>query len=464
MRRPLSLSGGSLALHTDEYALTMAQSFFHHAQTGAASFELTVRSLPPCRGYLVAAGLEQALAYLESLHFGDRDLEYLARQGIYARDFLDLLGGLRFSGDVDAIPEGTPVGAGTPLLRVTAPRVEATLVESALLALVNHQTMIASKASRIVSAARGREVWDFSLRRLHGPEAGVAVARAAFIAGCAGTATVVAGARLGLPTTGTMAHHFVLAFGEDGEQAAFEQFLRDYPGRAVLLVDTYDTLRGVDRAIAASRATGVPLAGVRLDSGDVAALARGTRARLDAAGLRKARIIASGDLDEHRIAELLDAGAPLDSFGVGTMLGTSADAPSMGGVYKLVEQSAGEQLVPTMKVTLAKQTDPGRHQVFHTGTHDVVAMWDEDCAGEPLMIPAMRSGATVMELPSLDAIRTRCATRVAALPAAVRDIENPQPWPVRRSARLEALRRRLLAAGAGHRDAGTPGGHGALVS
>jgi nicotinate phosphoribosyltransferase len=451
VRRPHSLTDCSLSLHTDEYALTMAQSFLHHAQTGAASFELTVRSLPEHRGYLVAAGLEQALAFLESLHFDARDLEFLQRQGIYARDFLDMLASLRFSGDVDAIPEGTPVGAGTPLLRVTAPRIEATLVESALLALVNHQTMIASKASRIVNAAQGRAVWDFSLRRLHGPEAGTGVARAAYIAGCAGTATVVAGARLHVPTTGTMAHHFVLAFGEDNEQAAFEQFLRDYPGRAVLLVDTYDTLRGVDRAIAASRATGVALAGVRLDSGDVAALATATRARLDAAGLPTAQIIASGDLDEYRIEELLAAGAPLDAFGVGTMLGTSADAPSMGGVYKLVEQSVGEEMVPTMKVTLLKQTDPGRHQVFHTATRDVVGMWDEECEGEPLLVPVMRAGETVMSLPSLDEIRARCAERVAALPAPVRDIRNPRPWPVQRSPRLVALRERLLASGAHRR-------------
>ena len=451
MREPQSLTDCSLSLHTDEYALTMAQSFFRHEQTGAVSFEMTVRTLPPCRGYLVAAGLEQALAYLESLHFDGRELEFLARQGIYGDDFLQHLSALRFSGEVAAIPEGTPIGAGTPLLRVTAPRIEATLVESSLLALINHQTMIASKASRVVEAARGRAVWDFSLRRLHGPDAALGVARAAYIAGCAGTATVVAGARLGTPTTGTMAHHFVLAFGEDHEQRAFEQFLQDYPGRAVLLVDTYDTLRGVDRAIAASRATGVPLAGVRLDSGDIAALARATRDRLDAAGLRSAQIIASGDLDEYRIAELLAAGAPLDSFGVGTMLGTSADAPSMGGVYKLVEQSGDGGMVPTMKVTSDKQTDPGRHQVFHTGECDVVALDGERCAGEPLLATVMRDGRTCVELPSLEDIRARCLNRVAALPAPVRDIGAPQLWPVRRSPGLVALRDRLLAAGAHRR-------------
>lgn len=451
-REPQSLTDCSLSLHTDEYALTMAQSFHRHGQTGAVAFEMTVRSLPPSRGYLVAAGLEQACAHLRALHFDGRDLEFLSRQGVYSPDFLELLAGLRFSGDVDAIPEGTPVAAGVPLLRITAPRIEATLVESSLLALINHQTMIASKASRIVEAAQGRSVWDFSLRRLHGPDAALGVARAAYIAGCAGTATVAAGARLGVPTTGTMAHHFVLAFGEDGEQAAFEQFLRDYPGRAVLLVDTYDTLRGVDRAIAASLATGVPLAGVRLDSGDIAALAVAARAKLDAAGFERARITASGDLDEHRIAALLAAGAPVDSFGVGTMLGTSADAPSMGGVYKLVAQTRGEAMEPTMKTTSAKQTDPGVHQVFHTDTCDVIALQGEDCAGEPLMTAVMRGGEMCCPLPSLAEIRARCLARVAALPPAVRRVDSPQPWPVSRSPRLDELRERLLGEGSARGD------------
>jgi nicotinate phosphoribosyltransferase len=452
MRPPQSLNDCSLALHTDEYALTMAQSFLHHGQTGAVSFEMTVRTLPPVRGYLVAAGLEQVLAYLGSLRYEPSQLEFLSGQGIYSRDFLDHLAGLRFTGDVVAMPEGTPFGAGEPLLRITAPRIEATLVESAVLALVNHQSTIASKASRIVSAARGRPVWDFSLRRVHGPEAGVGVARAAYLAGFAGTATVAAGSRLGIATTGTMAHHFVLAFGEDHEQAAFEQFLRDHPGRAVLLVDTYDTLRGVQRAIAASRATGVPLAGVRLDSGDIATLSRQTRALLDEAGLREARIVASGDLDEHSIDALLSGadGAPIDSFGVGTMLGTSPDAPSIGGIYKLVEQSSGSEMVPAMKVTSTKQTDPGAHQVFRLADRDVVALWDEQLDGEPLLGEVMRGGEVVVDLPALDEIRSRCRARVDALPAEVRRINAPQQWTVERSPQLLALRDRILAEG-GHR-------------
>ena len=449
---PQSLTDRPLSLYTDEYALTMAQSFLRHGQDGIVAFEMTVRSMPPSRGYLVTAGLEQVLAFLLSLRFGDGDIEFLSGQGIYSRELLDHLAALRFTGSVDAIPEGTPVGAGVPLLRIIAPRVQATLVESSLLALVNHQTMIASKASRIVEAASGRPVWDFSLRRLPGPEAAIGVARAAYIAGAAGTATVAAGKRLHIPTTGTMAHHFVLAFGEDNEQAAFAQFLRDYPGRAVLLVDTYDTARGVDRAIAASRATGVPLAGVRLDSGDIAELARFARERLDAAGLSAAAIIASGDLDEYRIEELLSDGAPIDAFGVGTMLGTSADAPHIGGIYKLVAQTPGGDaaMAPTMKVTSDKQTDPGLHQVFHTSRCDVIGLVDEELPGEPLLTTVMRDGEVAVDLPSLDVIRARCRERVAALPDEVRRIRDPQAWPVERSKRLVELRDRLLAEG-GHR-------------
>jgi nicotinate phosphoribosyltransferase len=442
--RPLPLSDAGYGLHCDEYELTMAQSFLHQGLVGEVAFELFVRSLPPGRGYLVAAGLEQALAYLEGLRLEPADLEWLARQGIYRDDFIDHLARLRFSGRVDAIPEGTVVGAEVPLLRVTAPRIEATIVESALLAIVNHQTMIASKAARIVDAAAGRPVWDFSLRRLHGPDAALGVARAAYIAGAAGTATAVAGRRLGIPTTGTMAHHYVLAFGSGGERAAFEAFLREYPGRAVLLVDTYDVERGLANAIAASRATGVPLAGVRLDSGDLAGQARSARRMLDAAGMRSTHIVASNDLDEHRIAALLAAGAPLDAFGVGTMLGTSADAPSLGGVYKLVAQTEAGVDRPVMKLSAAKSTDPGAHQVFRsTGQGDVLGLADESLPGRPLLERVMEGGRTCAALPALDAVRARFLAERETLPAAVRRIDDPQPWPVRRSPRLLALRASL---------------------
>ena len=442
--RPLPLSDAGYGLHCDQYELTMAQAFLHGGLDGEVSFELFVRSLPPGRGYLVAAGLEQALAYLEGLRLEPADLEWLARQGIYQGDFIDHLSRLRFTGRVEAIAEGTVIGAEVPLLRVTARRIEATLVESALLAIVNHQTLIATKAARIVDAAAGRPVWDFSLRRLHGPDAALGVARAAYIAGAAGTATAVAGRRLGIPTTGTMAHHYVLAFGPAGERAAFESFLREYPGLAVLLVDTYDVERGVANAIAASRAAGVTLAGIRIDSGDLAEHARSARRMLDAAGLRVTRILASNDLDEYRIDALVRAGAPVDGFGVGTMLGTSADAPALGGVYKLVAQCEEGVDRPVMKLSAAKRTDPGVHQVFREpGRGDVLALVDETLPGEPLLHRVMEAGRTCVTLPPLEVIRVHCLAEREALPAAVRRIDDPQAWPVRRSPRLLALRASL---------------------
>ena len=444
MTPPRALTCESYALFCDEYELTMAQSFWRHGQNGTACFEMSVRQLPHNRGYLLVAGLEQVLAYLAALHFDAEALAYLRGTGTYESGFVDFLGKLRFTGRVDAIPEGTAAGADAPLLRVTAPRIEATLVESAVLAIVNHQTAIASKAARIISAAAGRPVWDFSLRRVHGPEAGIGVARAAYIAGAAGTATVVAGQRLGIPTTGTMAHHFVLLFGPEHEQAAFEQFLRDYPDRAMLLIDTYDTVAAVEKAIAATRATGVAVTGVRIDSGDVAALAREVRTRFDAAGMSRVSILASGDLDEFRIRDLLAAGAPLDAFGVGTMMGTSYDAPALGGVFKLVAQDEDGAVVPVMKHSIDKITEPGVHQVFRTEEGDVVGLDGEGTPGRTLLQTVMSEGVPG-RLPTLDEIRAHAAEEVAALPEAIRRLDDPVPLPVRRSPQLRALRLRLGA-------------------
>jgi len=444
MRAPRALTCESYALFCDEYELTMAQSFWRHGQNNLAAFELSVRHLPPHRGYLVVAGLEQVLALLASLHFDRGALAYLSSTGTYDRGFLDFLGALRFTGHVDAIAEGTTAGADTPLLRITAPRIEATVVESAVLAIVNHQTSIATKAARVVEAAQGRPVWDFSLRRVHGPEAGLAVARAAYIGGVVGTATVVAGQRLGIPTTGTMAHHFVLLFGPDHEQQAYEQFLRDYPERAALLIDTYDTVHAADLAVAASRATGVAVTAVRLDSGDIVELSREVRRRFDAAGMPHVRILASGDLDEYRIRDLLARGARVDSFGVGTMLGTSFDAPALGGVLKLVAQEQDGILEPVMKHSRDKLTDPGMHQVFRDDRGDVVALDDESLPGTRLLQTVMTEGRA-RDLPELDEMRRRTGAQVAALPERVRRFDDPEPWPVGRSGKLQALRERMGA-------------------
>jgi len=444
MKAPRALTCESYALFCDEYELTMAQSFWRHDQNNLAAFELSVRHLPPHRGYLVVAGLEQVLAHLASLRFDSTALEYLAGTGTYERGFIDYLGTLRFTGRVDAIDEGTIAGADTPLLRITSPRIEATVVESAVLAIVNHQTTIATKAARVVDAAQGRPVWDFSLRRVHGPEAGLGVARAAYIGGVDGTATVVAGERLGILTTGTMAHHFVLLFGPRHEQQAYEQFLRDYPERATLLIDTYDTVRAVDLVVAASRATGVAVTGVRLDSGDITELSREVRRRFDAAGMPDVRILASGDLDEYRIRELLGHGAPVDAFGVGTMLGTSFDAPALGGVLKLVAQEQGGTLQPVMKHSTDKITEPGIHQVFRDDRGDVVALDDESLPGTPLLRAVMAQGRA-LDAPGLDDIRRRTRAQMQLLPTAVRRFDDPEPWPVRRSDKLQALREQMEA-------------------
>ena len=442
--RPRPLTCEPYALYCDEYELTMAQSFLRHGQTGRVAFELSVRRLPPNRGYLIAAGLEQVLAHLEGLRFEAPALDYLRATGVYDGEFLESLETLRFSGSVDAVQEGTAVGADTPVLRITAPRIEATLVESWVLATVNHQTSIATKAARIVDAAAGRPVWDFSLRRVQGPEAGVAVARAAYIGGATGTATVVAGQRLGIPTTGTMSHHFVLLFGPDGELAAYEQFLRDYPKRATLLIDTYDTVAAVDRVIAASRDTGTAVSGVRIDSGDLASVAQDVRGRFDAAGLRDVHIVLSGDLDEYRIHDLLAQGTPVDSFGVGTMLGTSYDAPALAAVYKLVAQEHDGRMQPVMKQSTDKISEPGVHQVFRTSSEDVVGLDDEDLEGSRLLAPVMTSG-TAHAVPRLRDIRERALAEVAALPPEVRRLEHPEEWRVRRSPRLRELRHSLGA-------------------
>lgn len=444
MTRPRALTCEPYALYCDEYELTMAQSFLRHGQTGEAAFELSVRTLPPNRGYLVTAGLEQVLAHLETLRFDGPALEYLRGTGTYGEEFLEHLSTLRFTGRVDAVPEGTAVGADSPILRITAPRIEATLVESWVLATINHQTSIATKAARIVDAAAGRPVWDFSLRRLQGPEAGVAVARAAYIGGVAGSATVAAGQRLGIPTTGTMAHHFVLLFGPDGELAAYEQFLRDYPGRATLLIDTYDTVAAVDRVIAASRDTGVAVTGVRIDSGDLTSVAHEVRRRFDAAGLRDVHIVLSGDLDEYRICDLLAQGTPVDSFGVGTRLGTSYDAPALGAVYKLVAQEHDGRMRPVMKHSTDKLTEPGVHQVFRSSSGDVIGLDDDDLEGRRLLVCVMTDG-TAHDVPRLQDIREHARAEVAALPADVRRLEDPVAWPVRRSERLRELRRSLGA-------------------
>jgi nicotinate phosphoribosyltransferase len=444
---PGLLSPPQVSLLIDQYELTMAASYLRQGMNEPAIFELFVRRLPPNRHWLLAAGLGPTLELIQELRFGERELEYLRSLGLFADDFLDYLGAFRFQGDLEAMPEGTVCFANEPLIRVTAPRIDAQLLETVLLNQINFQTMVATKAARVVLAAgggdpgAGERVVDFSPRRDHGIDAAMKVARSAAVAGCRGTSNVAAAMRYGLRPVGTMAHSYVLSF--DAEETAFRAFMEDFPESAVILVDTYDTLDGVRRAISASRAAGVRLAGVRLDSGDLLELSRAARRLLDEAGMRETRIAASGDLEEVRIAELVAAGAPVDLWGVGTDLGTSRDSPVVNGVYKLVADRRDDRWRGVWKLSPDKQTIPGPKQVFRrqsgdTMEADVVAGADEELAGEALLIPAMRDGEVVRS-ESLEQIRERAAAQVAALPKRLRSPgagEAVEPYPVSYSERL----------------------------
>jgi len=421
-------------LLTDEYQLAMADSYLAQGiAEEPVAFELFVRTLPRGRGYLVAAGLERVVQYLTGLRFGEEAIEYLRRSRTCSEPLLRHLGGLRFGGDVHAVPEGTVVHAGEPLLRVEGGRLECQLAETFLLNQVNFQTMIAAKAARIVTAAAGRPVVDFGFRRAHGADAGLLAARSAYIGGCVGTATVAAGLVWGIPTSGTMAHSYVLAFADEVD--AFTAFLRDHPDRSTLLIDTRDALVGAHAACRASHLTGIVPQSVRLDSGDLEDTAVRVRSILDEGGCRETGIVCSGDLDEYRICDLVEAGAPVDGFGVGTALTTSGDAPSLGGVYKLVS-SKGR---PVMKTAGAKSNLPGRHQVFRTGDGDTIGLHDEDLPGEPLLVPVIRDGSPLAALPPLADVRRRAADQIAALPDRVRRVRNPVAFTPQLSPRLRAL-------------------------
>src|SRR3954452_19868057 len=365
---PGLLSPADLALLVDLYELTMSASYLARGLTDEAIFELFPRRLPPQRDWLLAAGLGPTLELLRELRYGEREIAYLRSLDMFDDEFLDYLAGFRFTGDVEAIPEGTATFANEPLLRVTAPLIEAQLVETLLLNQINFQTMIATKAARIVLAAGGGEpgagecVVDFSPRRDHGADAAMKVARSAAVAGCGGTSNVAAAMRYGLRPVGTMAHSYVLAF--ETESHAFRCFIESFPEGTVMLVDTYNPLEGVRNAIEAARDTGVTLVGIRLDSGDLLALSRDARGLLDEAGMTETRITASGDLEEGRIAELVAAGARIDLWGVATALGRSRDSPVVNGVYKLVALRRNGEWHGVWKRSADKATIPGAKQVF----------------------------------------------------------------------------------------------------
>lgn len=427
------MPGGLL---TDLYELNMAAVYLRRSVTGQATFSLFVRALPSERGFLVAAGLADCLQFLESFSFTPDDLSYLRETQGYREETLRALSGLRFTGDVLAVPEGRVVFAGEPLLEVTAPIAEAQLAETVLLNHVTFQTAVAAKAARCVLAAGGAQLVDFSFRRTQGIDAGLAVARASAIAGFAATSNVAAARRYGLAAAGTMAHSFIEAFGD--EQTAFAAFAEDFPGMATFLVDTYDTACGVRNAIEVTRKLRLPgPVGVRLDSGDLAALARMARTMLDEAGLDDARIFASGSLDEYAIADLVAVAAPVDAYGVGTKMGVSADAPYLDSAYKLVAYRGR----PVMKLSAGKTSPPGAKQVYRGLDGDVLALRDEPPppGHEPLLVPVMRGGRRLSAPEPLAAAQRRCRADLAWLPPAAQALRSPEPVPVRTSEQLKTL-------------------------
>ena len=430
------------ALLVDLYELTMAAAYFEHRIDCRATFELFVRQLPPERAYLVAAGIESALEYLESLRFTGDDIQFLRNQPAFrtvSADFFEYLKTFRFTGEVLAIPEGSLVFAEEPILQVMAPVLEAQVVETYLLSVINFETLIASKAARVVDAARGRGVLEFGTRRAHGPEAGVRAARAAYVGGCVATSNVLAGSLYGIPLAGTAAHSWTQVFPTERE--SFEALLETYPEHAILLIDTYDSLAGAETAATLGR----KLPGVRLDSGDLLEKSRQVRAILDRHGHSAAKIVASGDLNEYKIEELLAHGAPIDLFGVGTDLATSRDAPTLSVVYKMVETERAGRTEYKTKFSDQKVHWPGRKQVFRFSRdgqfdHDVIARAGEGFPDAlPLLQPMMQRGRRIAPPLPLVEVRARTLANVARLPMRHRALREAAPYPVAKSPALEQL-------------------------
>lgn len=420
-------------LLTDLYQLNMIQAYLHHGETHTAVFEFFVRRLPRERNFLLAAGLEQALDFLEGLRFSEEEIQWLAGTGRFDAVLLEHLSGLRFTGDVEALPEGRIFFPNEPILRITAPMPEAQLVETRLINILHYQTLIASKAARMVLAAPGKLLVDFGLRRAHGADAGLMAARASYIAGFAGTATVLAEHDFAIPTFGTMAHAFIEAF--DAESAAFEAFARAQPNNLTILIDTYDSEAAALKVVALAprlAEAGIAVKAVRLDSGDLVALSQSVRRILDEGGLGHVAIFASGGLDEHELADLARAGAPIDGFGLGTSLTTSSDAPALDCVYKLQEYAGRAR----RKRSAGKATWPGRKQVWRRYgadgrmAGDTLSLASDTQPGEALLAPAMRGGRRLGPAPSLAEIRARAAEDLARLPESLRGLAHAPAYPV----------------------------------
>ena len=442
------LSSG-LGLFTDLYELTMAQTYFEQSMFAPATFGLFVRSYPPNRGYFVCAGLEDALEYLENLHFDGDSLDYLSATGMFAQDFLEYMGGLRFTGSVRAMPEGRLYFTNEPVMEVTAPIIEAQLVETLIINRLNLQSLQATKAARCVWAAQGRTLSDFGARRAPGVDGAMSMARAGYVVGFQSTSNVLAAQRYGIPPAGTMAHSLITTFPTEIE--AFRAYAQAFPDRTILLLDTYDTIQGAWHAAEVGRemeAAGHKLVAVRLDSGDYAELSRQVRRILDQAGLEYVRIVASGGLDEYEIDKLIQGGAPIDLFGVGTKVGSSADAPYSDMSYKLVCYDGQ----PVMKLSPDKVSPPGAKQVYRLQetdrrfAQDIVALQEEKLpGGEPLLETVMESGQRTRPAPSLTEIRERFRRDFQQLDDHYKRIHNPPRYPVTFSARLQRQTNRVQA-------------------
>ena len=433
---------GASPLLTDLYQLRMIEAYLDYGKTETAVFEFFVRRFPPRRGFLMAAGLEQVLDYLERLRFSTHELDWLAKSGRFDPGFLDYLAAFRFTGDVHAMPEGSIFFADEPIIRITAPLPEAQLIETRLMNIIHFQSLIASKAARYKLAAPDKSLVDFGFRRSHGAEAGLMAARASYIAGFTGTATVMAGKQFGIPIFGTLAHSFIQAF--DDEVEAFEAFARAEPDGLTLLVDTYDTERGARRIVSLApqlKEAGIAIAAVRLDSGDLIALSKSVRQILDDGGLAGVSIFASGGLTEDKILAMAAAGAPIDGFGIGTDLTVSSDVPALDCAYKLQEYAG----LARRKQSPKKATWPGRKQVWRRidgegrMAGDVISLETDHQSGTPLIEPVMKGGERLAPSPSLDAVRARAGENLNRLPEPLRRLEGGATCEVAISASLRAL-------------------------
>ncbi len=446
-QKSLFLNDANICISTDLYQLTMTAGYYERDKNHKSTFELFVRNLPKNRSYLIAAGLEQVIHYLNNLKFTTEYLKYLKDLPVFknvSKGFFDYLRDFGFSGDIHAVPEGTVVFANEPIIRVTAPLIEAQIIETYLLSTINYQTLIASKASRIVHAACGREVIDFGTRRAHGPQAGLFAARACFIGGCAGTSNVLAACELGIPPIGTVAHSWVMAY--DKEYESFEDFQKVFPENTILLIDTYDTIKGAKLATK----IGKKLKGVRLDSGNITLLSKKVRKILDDADLGHVKITASGDLNEYKISQMLAKGACIDSFGVGTEMVTSKDQPALGGVYKLVEQEKGGRLLPKMKLSRDKATYPSKKQVYrfinNKGLYkkDVIGLVEEEFDTQELLLPVMKKGKLVYKIPTVQQIQKTAIKNISQLPEKFKALDCKTAYPVTISKRLRQVRDKTI--------------------